>query len=130
MTKKEETKNLPSKAQVEKFEMLFPMIYSILTEMKEFAKRKQDGQLNELKVRTINKVLEQVKDILSDEPIADFLELLEDETLPTNSDAVLIITEYTTAMTQFKSKYYFSGGIEIPDNILSTPSRWKTKENP
>lgn len=122
MANKEDIEKLPSDAEVENSEMLSPILNSILIEMKEFSKKKQDGVLNKLKVDMINRILEQIKDILSDEPTVKFLDLLDDETLPTNSDAVLILTQYATAMKQFKSKYY--GRDEFSD------FRWFTKENP
>ncbi len=117
MAKKENIEKLPTNAQVEKYEMLSSLLDSMLTEMREFSKKKQDEVLNKLKVKMINKVLEQIKDILTDEPTIEFLDLLDDETLPTNGDAVLIIAQYKSALDQFKAKYHSSG-------------RWFTKENP
>lgn len=128
MVKKKDVKKLPSNVQVEKFEMLFPLVVSILDEMKEFAKKKQDGHLNPLKVMTINKILEQVKELLVDDPVVEFLDLLDDETLPTNSDVVLIITQHKAAMTQFKSKYYVNAFSDDTTKLFT--HRWTTKENP
>ena len=54
----------------------------------------------------INKVLEQIKELLAEEPIAQFLDLLYDNTLPTNSDVVLMLAQFQAAMEQFKTKYY------------------------
>lgn len=115
--------NLPSEKQVEKYERLSPLLESIFEEVKEFSKKKPDGPLNQLKVKMINKILKQVKDFLSSEPTVEFLELLDDETLPTNSDAVLIIGQFKTVLDQFKSKFYGW------DNYISE-RRWFTKENP
>ena len=106
MTKKKEVKKLTTNAKVEKYNMLSPMLNSILSEMKELSKKKQDGVLNKLKVKMINRILEQVKDLFSDEPTIQFLDLLDDVTLPTNSDTVLIISQYRAAMNHFKDKYY------------------------
>lgn len=97
---------LPDADIVKKFEMLFPMISSDLNEIRELSKKKQDELLNKFKVTTINKKLEQIKIILSGEPTSDFLELLDEDTLPSNSDAVLLISQFVQAMQQFKAKYY------------------------
>ena len=70
----------------------------------------------------VNKILSQIKtDVLADDPSREFLDLLDDETLPTNSDAVLIIAQYEAAMTQFRTKHYGFDGSE---------HRWFTRENP
>lgn len=109
--------NLPSNAQVEKFKMLAELLDSIYLEMKEFSKKKPDEPLNTFKVKNVNRVLEQVKEIMKNEPTAEFLDILDDETLPTNSDAILIIGQFQASMQRFRSKY-------------SDYGKWKTKENP
>jgi hypothetical protein len=95
-----------TKEKANKHEMLSPMLGATYNEMKELSKKKQTDTLNKLKVRMINRILEQVKDLLKEEPTAQFIDLLDDETLPTNSDAVLILAQFQAAMKQFKEKYY------------------------
>ena len=90
----------PTKAQTEQFDMLFPILDSVFNEIKELSKKKQDGALNELKVKMTNRVLAKVKSILNDDPTVEFLDLLDEE--PTNSDAVLIISQFRAAMLQYK----------------------------
>jgi len=96
----------PTQAQVSEFEMLWPILKSLLAETKELSKKKADNALNKLKVGMINKVLVQIKGILSDEPSVRFLELLDNDTLPSNSDATFIMAQYDAAMQQFKDKHY------------------------
>ena len=96
----------PTKAQAEEFDMLWPILKSLLTETKELSKKKADNPLNKLKAGMINKVLERVKKLLAADPTIQFLELLDDETLPSNSDAVFIIAQYDAAMKQYKDKHY------------------------
>jgi len=120
MSENKETK-LPSNEKVDKFDMLEPLLESIYYEMSEFSRKKQDLQLNKLKAKMINKILEEMRNILSDEPTIEFLDLLEEDILPTNSDAVLIIGQYRKAMKQFEDKYHMYDGMK---------SRWSTKENP
>lgn len=123
MSKKASKLNLPSQEKVEKFQMLSGLLNSIFEEMKEFSKKKPDELLNQLKVTMINKVLKQIKEVLSSEPIVEFLELLDDATLPSNSDAVLIIGQFMLAMKQFTDKFYFY------DRNFGE-KRWATQENP
>lgn len=114
--------NLPSNSNIEKFEMLDKLVDSIYLEMKEFSKKKPDEPLNKFKVKSVNRVLEQVKDILTNEPTLEFLDLLDDETLPSNSDSILILGQFMAAMKQFHSKYW--------QREPGVGFRWSTKENP
>lgn len=109
---------LPTEAQVEQFKMLDELLESIYLEMKEFSKKKPDEPLNKFKVKNVNRVLEQVKGILKNEPTNSFLDILDDESLPTNSDAILVIGQFKASMERFQQKY--SAGYE----------KWKTRENP
>ena len=116
------SQSLSTNVQTEKYELLYPLLKSILFEVKELSKKKQDEPLNKLKVRMVNKILSQIKtDVLNDDPSREFLDRLDDETLPTNSDAVLIIAQYDAAMAQFHAKYHGWDGSD---------HRWFTKENP
>ncbi|BDS11480.1 hypothetical protein [Aureispira anguillae] len=110
--------NLPTNAQVELFKMLDVLLNSIYFEMKEFSKKKPDEPLNKFKVKNVNRVLEQIKDILKAEPTSPFLDILNEDTLPTNSDAILVIGQFRASMARFQKKYAAKYG------------KWKTKENP
>ncbi len=104
-------------------ELLYPLLRAVLHELRELSRKKQDEPLNKLKIAMANKLLSRVKTLLADEPTSAFLELLDEATLPTNSDAVIILAQYVSAMDQFKNKYQgrdYGGG----------PERWLTKENP
>jgi transcriptional regulator CtsR len=100
-------------AKVQSFEMLSPMLNQLFSEVKELSKKKQDDALNKLKVGMINKILKQIKTLLEDEPTIQFIELLDDETLPTNSDAVLILAQFRAALDHYHEKYFRkeSGGF-------------------
>jgi len=110
-----------TKDKANKHELLSPMLDSVYNEIKELSKKKQDESLNKLKVKMINKILEQLKELLEEEPTVQFLDPLDDETLPTNSDAVLILAQFQAAMRQFKTKYY---GYDS----ASREDRWQTKQ--
>jgi len=112
MSKKEINQNLPTQTDIDKFEMLEKLLTSIYEEMKEFAKKKPDEPLNKFKVKNINRVLEQVKDLMKNEPTNDFLDLLDEESLPSNSDCILIIGQFNSSMKQFRFKYREWTGID------------------
>ena len=56
--------------------------------MKEFSKKKPEDLLNEFKVKNVNRVLSQIKSLLNDEPTSQFLDILDSDSLPSNSDAI------------------------------------------
>jgi hypothetical protein len=112
---------MPTKEQVERFDMLHPMLQSFLTEVRELSKKKPDGPLNEVKIKMINRILVQIKEVLSTDASVKYLDLLDEEALPQNSDAVLILGQYSAAMEQFKAKHY---GYDK----ISYEHRWFTQE--
>lgn len=113
----------PTEAQAAAFDMVSPMVQSAHKEMSELSKKKQDGVLNELKVRHINRLLKQIQDVLEEDPSTHFLEILDEETLPQNSDAVLILGQWIAAMQQFRTRHH-----RRYDSMGS--HRWDTQENP
>lgn len=114
---------LPSREEVKIFKMLYPMLIADLTEMRELSKKKQDGVVNSLKVKIINKKLEKIKALLGTQPTEDFLELLDEDTLPTNSDAVFMILQFKSGMEHYKDRYYTKTYHEFSKS-------WKTRDEP
>jgi len=113
----------PKEQDIEIFKILSPMLNSIFIEMKEFSKKVPNDKLNELKVKMINRILVEIKNLLNTEPSILFLDLLDDDTLPSNSDTVLILTQHKTALENFRTSYFYSDDA-YADN------RWHTEENP
>ena len=107
MAKEEIINTLPTDADVSKFEMLEKLMESIYEEMKEFAKKKPDELLNKFKVKNINRVLSQIKEIMKHEPTDEFLDLLYEDSLPSNSDCIIIIGQYRAAIVQYRSQYHY-----------------------
>lgn len=122
MAKKEAKQvNNPTEAETVKYEMLEKLLNSSFVEMKEFSKKKPDELLNKFKVTSLNRILGPIKELLTNEPTASFLDLLDEDTIPSYSDSILIIAQFQSAMAQYKSTYY---GYEDHKH------RWFTKENP
>ena len=103
--KRSADENAPTNEQAARFDMLLPMIVSAHREMSELSKKKQDGIVNTLKVRHINRLLSPIQKILAGHESAGYLELLEEETLPQNSDAVFILGQFLAAMDQFQKRH-------------------------
>lgn len=117
----------PTEKQVEEYALYSSMLGSLAKEMRELSKKKQDGVLNVTKVKMLNRVLQPLKEvILAHLPSSVFLDLLDEETLPNNSDAVLIISQFEAAIKDFEDEYYH----EYRDSSYNRHSYWETVENP
>jgi len=101
------SEHMLTKEDVDQYAMLYPILDALLTEFKELSKKKQDGSLNEMKVKMVNRVLAKVKTLLANSPTLEFLDLLDDVKLPSNSDTVLIIAQFKAAMDQYKKANSF-----------------------
>ena len=99
--------------QIKLYSTVSPLLLAAFNEVKEFSKKKQDDQLNLKKVKMINRLLEKAKVVLENEPTVDFLDMLDEDDLPTNSDAVLTMSQYISAMEKFHSDHFHSNSWEI-----------------
>lgn len=114
--------NGPSDEQARQFDMVAPMLESAHKEMSDLSKKRQDGVLNALKVRYLNRLLTEAQAALGDDPSLAFVELLDEDELPQNSDAVLVLGQWLAAMRQFKDRHFGWDGVH--------EHRWSTLENP
>ncbi len=73
---------------------------------KNYQKKKSDSVLNKYKVKIVNRVLEPVRELMKNELVIHFLDIFEDDDLPTNSDVILMLSHYKKAMVLFYKKYY------------------------
>lgn len=116
--------HLPSNKHVEDFKTLNLHLKALHLEMRELSKKKPDDKLNRLKVTVVNRVLSKIIDLLSREESLEFLSKLDDETLPSNSDAVVTLALFNAAMISFHDRYHYVGAND------DFTSRWHTIENP
>lgn len=111
-TIKQEEKNT-TKEQISLYGTISPLLQHAFSEVKEFSKKKQEEQLNLNKVKTINRLLEKAKELLKNEPTNEFLDLLNEDDLPSNSDAVLTMSQFIAAMNKFHTDHYHLNGWDI-----------------
>lgn len=74
--------------------------------MTELSKKKQDGIVNELKIKMLNRLLTQLGKVIENDPSHGFVDMLDEDTLPQNSDVVLILSQWKAALSQFHRKHY------------------------
>ena len=78
----------------------------LFTEAKELSKKRPSDIMSKQKVALINQVLKDVEVVTSDEPQAAYVQLLDEVTLPQNSDAVLVMVQHEAALSAFKSNHF------------------------
>jgi len=96
----------PTEAQAQQFDLLYPLVRSAYKEISMLSQKKQDGLVSEMKIRYINPLLVKARDLLQGDPVADFLDLLDEESTLQNSDAALVLGRFLSGMEQFRSRYY------------------------
>lgn len=93
--------------KVNLFESTNLLLTAIYSEIQALAKKKPDATLNTAKVKVINRLLEDIRKCLQHESSMKYLDLLQDEDLPQYSDVTIILSQYSAALAQFKSRYYY-----------------------
>ena len=94
-----------STTKVETYRASRGIFSGLLSEMRELSKKKADATLSKGKVKILNRVLEDLKTVLADEAEAKYLDLLDEDDLPQNSDAVLVMVQYEKALGSFAGRY-------------------------
>ena len=69
------------------------------------AKKNPTEKISILKLQLINRILNAIKELLKEEPSTQYLDILNEEDLPSISDTVLIMGQHISALQQFKKKY-------------------------
>jgi hypothetical protein len=106
------------KGQVETFKRTLPQIEGLLEDINELSKKKPDGKLNEFKLKFINEKLRIANGLLTNEhtPLEGFSEF-SSEDLPSNSDVVLVLSQYITALKRWQSLNSHAVGFERYWNV-------------
>lgn len=107
----------PNQSQVDMFDYLSPMLDSALNEMREFSKKKQDGIVSETKIKILNRILSDISEIVAGEDTAGYLDLLDDQGFLQNSDAVLVLGQYRSALESFRSAHVVRGDWVTKESI-------------
>lgn len=111
----------PTAEQAATYDRLVPMLEAAHREMTELSKKKQDGIVNELKIKMLNRLLTQLAKVIENDPSHGFVDMLDEDTLPQNSDVVLILSQWKAALSQFHKKHY---GFDA----TTGKNRWFTEE--
>lgn len=105
MRRNQYSRDFTTREKAEKYDNLMPLLLAMFRDFQELTKKKPDGALNERKVEIVNRLLRDIHQILDGEPTRDYLDLLDEDDLPQNSDVNLILSQTVAAMTTFREKY-------------------------
>lgn len=99
----------------DEYNLLFSMFKSAYIELREMSKKTPNESLSLMKVRMLNRILERIKKFLKDEATADFLELIDEDALPSTSDTIILLSQYAGAIKNYYKLYHDSlGKMERP----------------
>lgn len=110
-----------TKERSAKYDALMPLLEAMYREFKEFAKKKPDETLSKQRVQVVNRLLKDILTVLAEEQTIQYLDLLDEEDTPENSDVLLMIGQFEAAMKGFHRKYW-----QYDD--LGHTRKWNTKD--
>src|SRR5205809_8078149 len=90
------------------FRVVTPQLRSLLTEIRELSKKHPDGTVNKFKLGFVNEKLAQANTLLGehDRPLKSF-DQFDIDSLPSNSDVVLILSQYVAALERWQSTHTY-----------------------
>jgi hypothetical protein len=96
-----------SAEKAENYEDLMPLLEAMANEFRDATKKKPDAVLNKKKVSIVNRLLVDVLKLLDGEPQRRYLDMLDEDDLPQNSDVSLMMGQIIAAMEAFKARYHY-----------------------
>jgi len=107
-------------SDIDKFEKIEAQLKALHEEIELLSKKKPDDGINQFKLKLVNSLLVKANEILGTEykPFSDF-DIFDLNSIPTNSDVVMILAQYLNCMEKFRSD-----NIESNDYNVWT---WKIK---
>lgn len=88
---------------IDKFIKLIKQIKSLISEFSVLSKKKPDGAVNKFKIELINPILKVANYFVNDKKYKPFekFELFDEDTLPTNSDVLVILSQYRVCLHKY-----------------------------
>ncbi|MDJ0950830.1 MAG: hypothetical protein QNJ94_18110 [Alphaproteobacteria bacterium] len=102
------------------YDSFYEVFTHLYKELKALGMKKPSDTLSASKVSIVNRLLQDIREIMEGEPEHKYLDLLDDESLPQYSDAILVLSQYEGALKGFKERYYGYDSILYEDkwNII------------
>lgn len=92
--------------KAEAYDAIFEVFSHLYKELKALGTKKPAETLSESKVKIVNRILDDIQGFMGSEPEYKYLDVLDSETLPQYSDAILILSQYEGALKGFRERYH------------------------
>lgn len=92
------------KEDVEQFEKLEQQLHSFLDEVSDLSHKKPNDPMNKFKLKFINGTIAKLNILLKEYRPFDDFEQFDVDTLPSNSDVVLMLSQYAGAALRFRTE--------------------------
>lgn len=90
--------------EVEEFEKLEAQLHAFRREMAELSKKKPNDGVNKFKLRFLNQALAAANNILGGDPALEGFEQFNLDDVPSNSDVVFVLAQYTDGMNRLRAR--------------------------
>ncbi len=100
------------KETVDTLETLISKVEGAYKELSVLSKKSPNDAVNNFKLKIINNIISQCNEFLGKKnmPIDGF-ELFDEDDVPTNSDLIFVITQYSEALEQWRSDVISHGSL-------------------
>lgn len=117
-----------TKADIELYEKLHGQLLTMRTQFEALSKKNPNDVVNEFKIGLVNKMLEEINGLIGDyKPFPDF-EQFENSPRVFNSDVLLILAHYLTAMSRFKNANITVEQSPLKTDWMDTIETWNTED--
>ena len=99
--------------QVATHGVMTPLLQAMYLEFSELSKKKPQEVLSANKVKVVNRLLTPILGMLENEPMRPFLDVLDEDDLPQNSDVILMLSQVRAAMHSFRERHCDSRGWHV-----------------
>lgn len=116
------------KADVELYDKLHGQLMTMKTQFDALSKKTPNDVVNEFKIGLVNKLLVDINELIGDyKPFPNF-EQFENSPRVFNSDVLLILAHYLTAMSRFKVANTTVEKSPINTDWMDTIETWNTED--
>jgi hypothetical protein len=86
------------------FEKLELQLHACRHEISELSKTKPNDPLNKFKLTLINQIITKMNSMLGDKQVFDDFTIFDSDVLPSNSDVVFVLAQYTDAAHTYREQ--------------------------
>ena len=117
------------KENIKEFERLLSQLVTMKTQFEALSKKDPDGSVNSFKIGLVNKLLQDTNNLIGDfKPFPDF-EQFDDSPKVFNSDVLMIMAHYITAMNRFKkANTTTENGIGLDTSWMDSVEKWNIED--